>query len=183
MRRVRRNHSLTVVAPMGMRRSGQAAVEFALLYSVVALPLTFMLVFVSEMLWVWHSVSDFTRVGATYAATHCWMGDGSNVTTYMTTHVPRMIDMDKFQNGEAGLQVSYFSADPATGQLAPFTCAAGADCSANCIPDAVTVSGTSYQFTKGLSTLIHLPPVTMPPFATSMPMQSAGCDESGNCLP
>ena len=165
------------------RRSGQSSVEFALLYGAVILPLTFMLVFVSEMLWVWHSVADFTRVGANYAATHCWMGDASNVTTYMTTHVPRMIDMDKFQRGEAGLVVSYFSLDPATGQLAPFACASGADCSANCVPDAVTVSVTTYQFTKGLSTFFGLPPVTIPPFATSMPMESAGCDESGNCLP
>ena len=139
---------------MRRRRSGQSSVEFALLYSAVILPLTFMLLFVSEMLWVWHSVVDFTRVGANYAATHCWMGDGSNVTTYMTTHVPRMIDMDRFQNGEAGIQVSYFA-----------------------------LSVTTYQFTKGLSTFFHLPPVTIPPFATSMPIQSSGCDESGNCLP
>ena len=102
---------------MKQRRSGQATIEFALLYTAAILPLTFMAIFVSEMLWVWHSVVDFTRVGANYAATHCWMGDGSNVTTYMTTHVPRMIDMDKFQTGQAGLQVSYFALDPATGQL------------------------------------------------------------------
>src|ERR1039457_109703 len=63
-------------------RGGQSSVEFALLYGAVVLPLTFMLVFVSEMLWVWHSVVDFTRAGANYAATHCWMGDASNVTTY-----------------------------------------------------------------------------------------------------
>ncbi len=43
----------------------QASIEFALLYSAVILPLTFMVVFVSEMLWVWHSVVDFTRDGAT----------------------------------------------------------------------------------------------------------------------
>ena len=88
-------------------------------YSAVILPLTFMIVFVSEMLWIWHSVVDFTRDGANYAATHCWMGDGSNVTNYMTSHVPRMIDMDKFQNGEAGLQVSYFSLDPGQRALTP----------------------------------------------------------------
>ena len=118
-----------------MRRgAGQASIEFALLYGAVILPLTFMVVFVSEMLWVWHSVVDFTRDGANYAATHCWMGDGSNVNTYMTTHVPRMIDMEKFQNGEAGLQISYFSLDPATGQLTPFVCASGADCSAAAFP-------------------------------------------------
>ena len=34
--------------------AGQAAIEFALLYGAVILPLTFMVVFVSEMLWVWH---------------------------------------------------------------------------------------------------------------------------------
>ena len=168
---------------MRRRRSGQASVEFALLYGAVILPLTFMIVFVSEMLWVWHSVVDFTRDGAHYATTHCWMADGSNVLNYLSTHVPRMIDMDKFQSGSAGVQVDYFSKDPATGQLAPFTCASGAECSANCIPDAVTVSVTAYQFTRGLSTFFKLPPVTIPPFATSMPMESAGCDESGNCLP
>jgi hypothetical protein len=120
---------------------------------------------------------------ANYAATHCWTGGGSNVITYMTTHVPRMIDMERFQSGEAGLQISYFSQDPATGQLTPFVCGSGADCSASCVPDAVTVSVTSYQFSKGLETFFRLPPVTIPPFATSMPIQSAGCDESGNCLP
>ena len=46
--------------------------EFALLYAGVMLPLTFMVIFVAEMLWVWHSVIDFTRDGARYAATHCW---------------------------------------------------------------------------------------------------------------
>src|ERR1017187_4950465 len=87
---------------MRRRRSGQAAVEVALLDAAAILPLTSTLVFVSEIVWVWHGVVDFTRYCATYAATHCWMGDASNVTTYMTTHVPRMVDMDKFQNGDAG---------------------------------------------------------------------------------
>ncbi len=164
-------------------RSGQATIEFALMYGAVILPLTFMVISISQILWVWHSVVDFTRDGATYATTHCWMGDGSNVQTYMSTHVPRMIDMDKFQTGAAGVQVDYFSRDPATGQLSPFNCASGAECSTNCIPDAVTVSVTSYQFTRGLATFFKLPPVTIPPFATSLPMQSAGCDEAGNCLP
>ncbi len=63
------------------RRSGQSSVEFALLYSAAILPLTFMIVFVSEALWIWHSVVDFTRDGANYAATHCWMGDGTTSPT------------------------------------------------------------------------------------------------------
>ena len=153
------------------------------MYTAVILPLTFMVVFISQMLWVWHSVIDFTRDGAKYATTHCWMADGSNVQTYMATHVPRMIDMEQFQNGSVGLQVNYFSQGPGDGATHPLRLRQRRSCSANCVPDAVTVSVTSYQFAHGLATLFKLPPVSMPPFATSMPMQSAGCDESGNCLP
>src|SRR5579862_1225852 len=57
------------------RRSGQATVEFAVLYAGVVLPLIFMTIFVAEMLWIWHSVADFTRDAARYASTHCWMSD------------------------------------------------------------------------------------------------------------
>ena len=35
-------------------------------------PLTFALIFTAQLLWIWHSVNDFTRQGAGYAATHCW---------------------------------------------------------------------------------------------------------------
>ena len=58
-------------------KSGQATAEFALLYAAAILPLTFMIVFVAEMLWIWHSAADFTREGARYAATSCWASDGS----------------------------------------------------------------------------------------------------------
>ena len=50
--------------------SGQTTVEYGLLYAGVILPLTFAIIFAAEMLWVWHSVVDFTRNGAQYAATH-----------------------------------------------------------------------------------------------------------------
>jgi hypothetical protein len=162
-------------------RSGQAVLEYALLYAGVILPLTFMTVFVAEMLWVWHSVADFTRDGARYAATHCWQSDGSNVTTYMTTHVPRMIDMDQFQNGAAGITVQYFSRDPDTGQLTDFSCDGG-ECTVDCVPDAVSVSVTTYQFTR-MATFFKLPAVSVPDFRTSVPMQSGGCDQAGDCLP
>jgi len=163
------------------RRGGQASVEFALIYAGVILPLTFMVVFVAEMLWVWHSVTDFTRDGANYAATHCWQSDTSNVLDYMTTHVPRMIDMDQFQNGAAGITVQYFSRDPDSGVLTDFACDAG-DCTTNCIPDAVTVSVTAYQFTR-FAGFFRLPPVALPDLHASMPMGGAGCDETGTCLP
>src|ERR1035441_514690 len=58
-------------------QGGQALVEFALAWGTVILPLTFMIIYTSELLWIWHSVADFTRDGARYAATHCWQGDRS----------------------------------------------------------------------------------------------------------
>lgn len=162
--------------------SGQTLVEYAVLYAGVILPLTFAIVFMGEMLWVWHSVVDYTRDGARYAASHCWESTGDNVRTYMQTHVPRMIDMDQFQQGQAQITVQYFAADPATGALSDFSCSSG-DCTVDCVPDAVTVSVTSYQFAH-FQNFLHLPPVVIPDFRTSLPMESNGCDpEQGACLP
>jgi hypothetical protein len=162
------------------RRSGQATLEFALLFGGVVLPLTFITIFTAEMLWIWHSVVDFTRDGARYAATHCWMADGSNVIGYMQSHVPRMINQAQFENNAAGITVEYFAQDPATGALTPFSC--DGDCTAGCHPDTVTVSIATFQF-QGMANFFKLPFVQMPDFRTSLPMESAGCDESGNCLP
>ena len=159
---------------------GQAALEFALLYSAVILPLTFMGVFVAEMLWTWHSVADLTRRGAQFAATSCWTADGSagNVINYMQTTVPPMIDMDQFQNGAAGIQVQYFTQNP-DGTLTAFD---GNNCGGGvCIPDSVSVSVTTYQYRR-FSGFFKLGPVTMPPFTTTVPMESAGYrDASGTC--
>jgi hypothetical protein len=162
------------------RQSGQAVMEFALLYAGVALPLTFMIIVIAQMLWIWHSVVDFTRDGARYASTHCYMGDGSNVISYMEANTPAMIDQNQFQTGAAGIQVQYYAVNP-DGTLSPFAgCAA--ICSANCIPDAVSVSITTYQYLR-FSSYFKLPPVTIPPFTTTIPMESAGCDETGSCVP
>jgi Flp pilus assembly protein TadG len=162
------------------KRSGQAAIEFAILYSAVILPLTFGIVYVAEMYWVWHSAIEFTREGARYATTHCWQADGQNVMTYMQTHVPVNIDVSQFrQGGSALITVEYFQLDPASGLLGPPTCDPG-----TCVPDTVTVSVTNYEFTRFVS-FLHLQPVVMPSFPTSMPMQSAGLDPEnpGTCSP
>src|ERR1043166_8548267 len=101
-----RDHPVRRGAVKGPDRSalsGQATIEFALIYGAVILPLTFMTIFVAEMLWVWHSVAEFTRDGARYATTHCWTSDGSNVLQYIETHVPPMIDQAQFQSGAAGI--------------------------------------------------------------------------------
>lgn len=160
--------------------SGQEVVEYAVLAAGVIIPMTFAIIFVAEMFWIWHSVVDFTREGARYAATHCWQADTTNVMNYMTTHVPRMIDMDQFQSG-ATITVQYFGRDPETGELVDFSCEQG-ECSTGCVPDAVTVSVTNYEFRRFVGYL-GLPPVTLPDFRASMAVGSAGCDETGNCLP
>lgn len=168
-----------------MRRrgtSGNAVLEFALLYGGVILPLTFMLVFVAEMAWIWHTVVDFTRDGARYAATHCYEADGSasNVLAYMQANVPAMIDQQQFQTGAAGIQVSYFTQNP-DGSLSPF---GGSTCTGSfCLPDSVSVGISNYQFTR-FSSFFKLPPVTIPPFTTVVPMESGGyVDATGACVP
>src|SRR6185503_19275348 len=95
-----------------MRASrGAVTVEFALIYGVVLLPLTFMFVFACEMLWVWHSVAEWTRAGAKYAATHCFQADGENVKQWMRDNVPRVIDQNRFREGEVEINVAYFVQD------------------------------------------------------------------------
>ena len=163
------------------RESGQATIEFVMAWGGVILPLTFAIIFTSELLWIWHSVSDFTRDGARYAVTHCWQNGASNVVEYMKQNTPLMPDRIQFQTGPAQINVTYFSKDPDTGALVEFSC--DGDCSTSCIPDTVTVSITNYQFLP-FFTALGLPPVQIPDFHTSMPMESAGCDpEQGVCLP
>jgi hypothetical protein len=150
--------------------------EFVVLYAAVILPLTFMTIFVAEMLWVWHGVADFTRDGARYAATHCWQADTANVLSYMQSHVPAIIDQAKFQNGDATITVQYFT----DGGVTPFS---QDSCQVLCVPDAVSVSITNYQFLR-FASYMKLAPVTIPPFTTTVPMESAGYqDASGACVP
>ena len=92
--------------------------------------------------------------------------------------VPRMIDMDQFQNNSAGIQVQYLAQQP-DGSLAVFD---GSACS-GCLPDVVSVSITAYQY-KRFSGFFRLPNVTIPPFTTTVPMESGGLqDASGTCVP
>jgi Flp pilus assembly protein TadG len=155
-------------------RRGQATLEFALLYGGIILPLTFGLIYVAEMYWVWHSMVEFTRDGARYAATHCFETDGANVLTYMQTHVPVNIDQNQFmQGGTAQINIAYFQLDPSSGILEPISC--DGDCGTDCIPDSVTVSVTNYEFTRFV-TYLHLPPIVLPAFPTSVPVASSGCN-------
>jgi hypothetical protein len=158
-------------------RGGQAALEFAIIYAAVGIPLIFGTLLLSQLLWVWHSIAELTRDGARYAATHCWQPGGENVLQYMQTHVPPNLQMTAFQTGgTAQINIEYFSLDPDSGLLTPFTCANA--CSTACVPDSVSISVTNYQFTQ-YATLLKS--ITMPPFLTTQSIGSAGCDETGVC--
>lgn len=151
------------------------------MFAGVLVPTTFGLIFVSQLLWVWHSVNDFTRQGAGYAATHCWQSSAGNVLSFMNSNLPAMPYQAQFINGPAQINVSYFAEDATTGILTPFAC--DGDCSTGCIPDIVTVSITGFQFGTFFTSL-GLQPITLPNFQTTLPIESAGCDpETGVCLP
>jgi hypothetical protein len=97
----------------------------------------------------------------------------------MQTHVPRMIDQQQFQNNAAGIQVQYFS-QAADGTLTPL--GGCSDGGAICEPDVVSVSVTSYQYTR-FSSFFRLGSVQMPPFTTTVPMESGGYqDATGTCV-
>jgi len=155
-------------------RSGQATVEFALMYAFVLVPIIFGIIFISQMLWVWHSVVDFTRDGARYAATHCYQNDNGNVITYMQNHVPPMIDQNQFQTGAASINISYFQNSGAGAALTAFSACDG-ECSVACEPDVVSISVSNYQFSRLLD-FLKLPPILIPPFTTTIPTESLGCD-------
>jgi hypothetical protein len=166
---------------LGGLRSGQATVEFALLYTLVLVPLIFGIIFISQMLWIWHSVVEFTRDGARYAATHCYQGDAGNVISYMRANVPPMIDQNQFQLGPASIDVTYYQNGGAGGNLSGFSC--DTECSTHCEPDIVSVGVSGYQFDRLLNYL-KLPPILVPPFTTIIPTESLGCDPAtGICIP
>ena len=161
---------------------GQAALEYIIVAGGVVLPMTFMIIFTAQLLWTWHSVVEWTRDGARYAATHCFQNGGENVRTYMRTHVPVNLDQLEFQAGGATIEVNYFQRDVDTGTLTEFNCSGG-DCSTECVPDAVTIRITGYEFRAFMASL-GLPPVALPNFQTSLPIESSGCDaELGTCTP
>jgi hypothetical protein len=154
-------------------RRGAAIFEYAIVYAGLLLPLTMMIVFTAELLWVWNSVVDYTREGARYATTHCWQPGGANVVSFMRANTPIMVDRDQFRDGQAELEIAYFGRNAETGALQEFTCE-GSPCSRQCVPDAVRVRVSSYQF-RAFFAYLGLPPVAIPDFQTMLPMESAGC--------
>jgi TadE-like protein len=164
------------------KKKGQATLEFALVYVSIMAPVTFAIIFTAQLLWVWHSAIEMTREGARYAATHCWQADGNNVLNYIRQNVPVNVDQDQFAlGGTANISVAYFTRDANSGTLVDFTC--DGDCSPACVPDAVTISITGYEYRRFLAYL-GIAPIALPDFTTTLAMEGAGCDpEQGSCTP
>jgi hypothetical protein len=163
------------------RQRGQTLVEYVLLFGGVIVPLTFGLIAMAQLMWVWHSVVDYTRLGARYAATHCWQGDGQNVVAWMRQNAPPIPDQASFRDGGVDLVVEYFKLNPDTLTLEAFSC--DGECSVTCIPDTVTVRVRNYEF-RPFMAYLGLPPVQIPDFSATMPIESAGCDpDTGTCTP
>jgi hypothetical protein len=155
---------------------GQASVEMALALVFGILPLTIGMIAFAEAAWTYHGLATITRLGARYAATHCFQDStGQNVVTWLTASnnvsVPAFPDRQQIVTGGIQIGVDYWAHDPDQGSI-PVSCPPS--CSAACLPDSVTVSirpGGIYTFNRFLTSL-GLPSIQVPSFATTVPMES-----------
>lgn len=154
------------------RQSGQASVEMALVMGTLVVPAVFGLLLVGQAIWTWGSLVHLTRLGAKYAATHCWQdAAGSNVVNYMQVNSSFILDRQQITGGSAQILVQYWTNDATNHVTVPFEC--GESCSASCVPDAVTVTVSGYQF-NSLVRVLGIGPVSMPAFSTTMQVESSG---------
>ena len=167
---------------MRPNRKGQATVELALALALIVVPITLALLAFVEIAWTYHALTTLTRDGARYASSHCWQdSSGSNVMTWMHENSPMFPDRQMLISGGISIQVSYWRHDLETHTSVPFECGGG--CSQECVPDSVTVSISSYSFSHFLPTL-GFQPLIVPPFSTTVAMQSAGANpETGASTP
>lgn len=135
-----------------------------------------------DVVWTYHALVTLTRQGAKFAATHCYQDDaGTNVTDWMKVNAPAFLDRPQLVSGSVQIQVNYWAHDLGNHESVAFSC--GAACTPACVPDAVTVSISNYQFTR-LLPLLNLQPLTLPAFSTTVEVQGAGGDpEQGISFP
>src|SRR5579871_5162835 len=125
--------------------SASTTFESALVMSLIMFPVTFGIMMLTGLVFTWGGVVHLTRVGAAYAATHCYQDSvGSNVQNYMLSNLPVLMDSTQLTNGPAVITVQYWTQDRVGHQTIPFVCGSG--CSLDCTPDAVTVTVSGYQF-------------------------------------
>jgi hypothetical protein len=165
---------------MRNRQKGAAAIEFLVVGMTIVVPLSLCLFFTAQILWTWHSAAELTRMGARYAATHCYQA-GSNVRTFMQTTAPAMPNRDLFVGGAAEFVITYYGRPAESTELAEFTCEN--QCSLGCIPDVVKVQITNFEYRNFLN-YWGIPPIPLPDFQTTVAMEGAGCDpDTGVCNP
>jgi len=144
----------------------------ALALTFVIVPITLGLIAFTEVAWTYHALAALTRQGARYAATHCWQDSlGSNVVTWIQNNAPAFPDRPQLQGGGIQIDVKYWTHDLDTHQSVPFEC--GGACSPDCVPDSVTVSVSGYQFNHFFP-MLGLDPLQVPPFASTVEIESAG---------
>ena len=155
---------------------GQASVEMALALVFVILPLTIGLIAFAEAAWTYHGLAALTRLGARYAATHCFQDStGQNVVAWLmdpnNVSVPAFPERQQIASGGIQIEVDYWTHDPDQGSI-PVNCPPS--CNAACVPDSVTVSirpGGIYTFNR-LLTSLRFPSIQVPAFSTTVPMES-----------
>src|SRR5207237_5927379 len=127
----------------GFRRlRGQATVEMALVLLFGILPLTLGVIAFLEAAWTYHGLVALTRLGARYAATHCFQdSSGQNVVSWLTdlnnVALPLFPDRQELATGGIPITVQSCTHGPDLGSI-PVSC--NASCNAQCVPDSVTVS-------------------------------------------
>jgi TadE-like protein len=165
--------------------AGQATVEMALVLTGLLFPLMVGLISLADLAWTYHALTTLTRKGAHYAATHCFQDpNGSNVVSWMQANAPPFLDKPQLSGGSIQIDVQYWSLDLANQQNIPFD---GSSCAGTntpgCVPDAVTVGISGYQYRRFLPAL-QLQPITVPAFSTTVEVESGGGDpEIGTCNP
>ena len=101
---------------------GQASVETALVLVFGIVPLTIGLIAFTEAAWTYHGLASLTRLGAQYAATHCFQDSaGQNVVEWLTDSTNRFTG--EFADSTATIAWSAsqastgftFTSDPALG--------------------------------------------------------------------
>jgi hypothetical protein len=153
---------------------GTATVEMALTLVAAIVPITIGFIAFTEIAWTYHALITLTRDGARYAATHACSDDGGSVVRWMQANAPAFPDRAQLSNGGISIQVSYWNhvLTDNQGDRSDALCDGGC---AVCAPDSVTVSISGYQFNHFL-TMLGLQPLQVPPFSTTVPIESAGGD-------
>ncbi len=138
------------------RQRGMAAVEFALVVSVLTL-LLFGAIEIARVMWVWNAAGDATRLGARLAVV-CDL-DATAIKARMAQHLTNL-------DAEARITITY-SPSGCSAQAAPYC-------------EAVTVALAGSTLDTALPFASFTP--TLPPFTTTLTRESMSSTDNAACL-